>query len=185
MTWLDCFIAGLRFRKVVAMIPHRARVLDLGCGYDVPMLRMLADKIMSGVGIDLQVAQLLDVPNIKLIKSRIDTKLPLKDGEFDVVTAAAVIEHVEYPELLLKEAYRVLRPNGRIIVTTPSKYGKLPLEMAARLGWISQAEIADHKRYYESRTLTLALHQAGFRKIRIKRFTPTLLNLIAVAERPN
>lgn len=43
-------------------------------------------------------------------------KLPYKDNGFDFVTTIEILEHLENPELALREAHRVLKPNGMIIV---------------------------------------------------------------------
>lgn len=46
--------------------------------------------------------------------------LPFRDGSFDAVFALEVIEHVRDERRLLAEAVRVLRPGGRLIISTPS-----------------------------------------------------------------
>jgi SAM-dependent methyltransferase len=43
--------------------------------------------------------------------------LPVEDETFDVVTSVSVVEHVPYKEYLLKEAFRVLKPGGLLILT--------------------------------------------------------------------
>jgi len=46
--------------------------------------------------------------------------VPLADGRAAVVTLLDVIEHLEHPDRTLAEAYRVLRPDGVLIVTVPA-----------------------------------------------------------------
>jgi SAM-dependent methyltransferase len=45
---------------------------------------------------------------------------PANDCEFDVVIAADVIEHLVDTDQFLRELYRILKSNGRLIVTTPN-----------------------------------------------------------------
>lgn len=52
--------------------------------------------------------------------------LPFSDGFFDLVITLETVEHLEHPERLLADAYRVLAPGGLFYVTTPS--WKSPLD---------------------------------------------------------
>ncbi len=49
-------------------------------------------------------------------------KLPYADQMFDVVTMISVIEHLKIPEKALREAMRVLRINGELVVQIQNKY---------------------------------------------------------------
>lgn len=46
-------------------------------------------------------------------------KLPFEDNFFDVIYSKSFIEHFYYPDIIFKEAYRVLKPGGQIITLTP------------------------------------------------------------------
>jgi SAM-dependent methyltransferase len=48
----------------------------------------------------------------------VSDRLPLVDRSFDCILLSAVIEHLESPQLTIREAARVLRPGGRVLVTT-------------------------------------------------------------------
>jgi SAM-dependent methyltransferase len=45
--------------------------------------------------------------------------LPFGDNEFDIVLCTEMLEHVPDPQAVLSEIQRVLRPGGRLIMTTP------------------------------------------------------------------
>ncbi|WP_437673365.1 class I SAM-dependent methyltransferase [Sorangium sp. So ce131] len=46
--------------------------------------------------------------------------IPLPDGCVDVIAADHLLEHVEKPEALMREAHRLLRPGGRFVFTAPN-----------------------------------------------------------------
>lgn len=47
------------------------------------------------------------------------TPYPFCDGEFDVIECYDVIEHVDNIPRVMQECYRILKPNGRMLITTP------------------------------------------------------------------
>jgi SAM-dependent methyltransferase len=49
-------------------------------------------------------------------------RLPFGDGAFDVVLCTEVLEHLHTPAAALAEMYRVLRPDGKLLLTTPFAY---------------------------------------------------------------
>lgn len=80
--------------------------------------------------------------------------LPFDDESFDVVCMLAVLEHLHYPLLMLKEIRRVLVKNGILLLTVPSHAAKPVLEfLSYKLHIIDEAEIRDHKRYFNKADL--------------------------------
>lgn len=98
------------------------RVLDLGCdsGY-------ILSKCGGGVGLDISVLRLKAAKKWTFYLTVIQALaeyLPFKQV-FDSVIAAELLEHVLDPEVVLAEAFRVLKPNGKFIVTVPDEiHGK-------------------------------------------------------------
>jgi len=54
--------------------------------------------------------------------------LPFSTGTFDAVVCSEVIEHLQYPTYLLKEANRVINNSGIFIITTPLRFTEKPLD---------------------------------------------------------
>jgi 2-polyprenyl-3-methyl-5-hydroxy-6-metoxy-1,4-benzoquinol methylase len=53
-----------------------------------------------------------------------------RDGEFDTVISCETIEHVPNPPLAIRQLARVLRPGGRLLVTTPNYFSSIGLYRA-------------------------------------------------------
>ena len=83
-------------------------VLDFGCG-EVPYRHLFSDCI----GADLPGNPQAD------IEIGPDGTLPLGDGSVDAVLSTEVLEHVEDPRIYLGECFRVLKPGGRMLLSTP------------------------------------------------------------------
>ncbi len=97
------------------------RVLDFGSGVGVLTRRLLASRRFDTVS----AADIMSVPSdlagkVEWIEQ--DLNVPLQDHRdtFDVVVAAEVIEHLENPRFMIREIFRLLRPGGTAIVTTPN-----------------------------------------------------------------
>jgi SAM-dependent methyltransferase len=107
--------------------------------------------------------------DLRLVPS--DACWPLEDASFDVVWAGEVIEHVADTAGWLSEIRRVLRPGGRLLLSTPD-HG--PLSILRMALWPPAFEehfdpMADHLRFYTRRTLTRLLEEFGFDAIEISR----------------
>lgn len=81
-----------------------ARQLDLGAG-----TVRLAGCIRADISLHV-------APDIVLDASR---PLPFRDGAFDRVTAYDLVEHITDIPALMAELFRVLAPQGRLLITTP------------------------------------------------------------------
>ncbi len=73
-----------------------------------------------GHGIDLSPIASGYFPEVQLKIVDLETnKIPYDDGYFDIVYSKSVIEHFYYPESLVSEMFRVLRPGGTLLALTP------------------------------------------------------------------
>jgi len=82
----------------------------------------------------------------------------LPSNGFDVVHASHVIEHLQAPGSFLDEAYRILKPEGTLVLITPNSDGFQAKLM--RSSW--RSAIADHMVLFSRRTLGLLLEKHGF-----------------------
>ena len=103
--------------------------LDLGCGHHVlPVWRLEQEKVLLSkvkliVGIDYDYLSLTKHITIKNKVRGSITKLPFADNTFNLVTSNMVFEHLDSPQIQLKEVSRVLCKDGRLIFHTPNKLG--------------------------------------------------------------
>jgi len=121
-------------------------VLDLGAG-DGRYLAFFATSFPPGttvVGfeISLRRAQRIDAQGFRVVVGQGEA-LPFKDGGFDLITMLEVIEHTESPGRVLDEVRRVLRPGGRLVLTTPSYPMKRLFDLRAALRQRSLARLRD------------------------------------------
>src|SRR5258708_39890919 len=118
-TEIDHFIAKMRFRAAYPHLTSGSRVCDLGCGLEMAFLDFAEDRIARGVGVDDQVESGTN-GRWQRIHADLRGRLPFNDGEFDHVVMLAVFEHLVQPELVLREAFRILAAGGSLIMTWPA-----------------------------------------------------------------
>lgn len=160
--WLEPRLRWLRFRKIAAQIPAGCRLLDIGCGRSAWFLQQMSSRIEQGVGVDFKVKP-MQIGNLQTIPLRLTENLPFADASFDRVTMLAVLEHLEHEQPILQEVRRVLKPDGKLVLTVPSVWAKPVLELLAyRLKLVDEQEIRDHKRYYNRVCLQKVLQETQF-----------------------
>lgn len=99
------------------------RVLDIACGSGFG-LRMLVDAGATPIGIDYDAAPLeaihVDSPSARLVRGDA-TRLPLNSASIDQVVSFETIEHVPDAHAFVAELRRVLKPGGRLVLSTPNR----------------------------------------------------------------
>jgi len=104
----------------IARLQLKGVLLDYGAGVGNLTRRLLALGVFS----DISAADLLPEPvGLKLsqwLHQDLNEPIPGHDAQFDVVIASEVIEHLENPRFTARELYRLCRPGGHVILTTPN-----------------------------------------------------------------
>ena len=163
---LDKLIWQMRASQIRKHLPRAVEsIADFGCGRSAPLLHTLLvnGMVREATGIDLDPDFSTRTNTLTLFKADLNAPLALGDCSFDAALSLATLEHLDEPDLHLREIHRVLKPNGILILTTPSPRGKPVLEfLAYRLKIIDRLEIEDHRQYFNSAMLESALERAGF-----------------------
>lgn len=94
------------------------RILDIGAG------RGALSHELKAAGYGVSACDLFpedfQVPDVECRMADADSPLPYDDATFDVVLAVELVEHIEDHHTLFSEVARVLKPNGRFLLTTPN-----------------------------------------------------------------
>jgi SAM-dependent methyltransferase len=94
-------------------------LLDIGCGRG-EFLSGFVDCGIKGYGVDRSIVAKTYYPNLELSKVDLENEqLPYADDTFDFVYSKSMIEHFYYPEKIVEEIYRVLKPGGTAITLCP------------------------------------------------------------------
>lgn len=98
----------IRGRVTEAVLPPQGLVLEIGPG-EATFDRKACDYVAINV---------VRRGNPQVLAD--GQSLPFREGSFDFIIATEVIEHVRYPYRLLREIRRVLKPTGRVLLSTPN-----------------------------------------------------------------
>lgn len=98
-------------------------VLDIACGtgYGLGLLRSKA-KFVTGVDIDAEAAKeaLGECGDNASVLLGNGLGLPFADAQFDVITSFETLEHLHERSSFLAELWRVLKPGGALVLSTPN-----------------------------------------------------------------
>jgi SAM-dependent methyltransferase len=140
---------------------NRSTLLEIGCAYGffLDEARTRFDRV---VGIDVAASAVERARNELGVEAYAGAflELPLESASFDVVCLWDTVEHLARPDLFLQKARRLLRPDGRLFLTT----GDIS-SLNARLrgpNW-RQIHPPSHLHYFSRDSIGRLLERTGFR----------------------
>lgn len=149
------------------------RILSVGCGMGGELEFLKAFGEVSGIDpSEDALSYCRERGYTKNIHCAGAEKIPFHDKTFDAVFILDALEHVKDDARAAREMFRVLRPGGYLIVTTP----------AFKWLWSRADERSHHFRRYTRRGLAEVLHSAGFGVERSSYFNTVLFLPIALAK---
>jgi 2-polyprenyl-6-hydroxyphenyl methylase/3-demethylubiquinone-9 3-methyltransferase len=172
-----------------AAIGRGRRVLDLGCRSGALTRHLLEGNDVVGLDVDEAALAKAAALGIETVVADVEEPLPFPDASFDAVVAGELLEHLRFPDELVAEARRVLRPGGVFVGSVPNAY-----RLQSRLRFLRGRPPEDdptHLRLFSPAALRALL--AGFEDVRLhfvggrfRRLRPRLLarDLVFTAVRP-
>ena len=87
----------------------------------------------------------------------------MEDARFDTIVCLAVIEHIDQQEVykIFLKFKKILKSDGWIFLTTPTKMAKPILEFLAFLRLINKDSIVEHKHYWSKKELVDLAEKSG------------------------
>ena len=151
--------------QMLFLLTPRVRIADLGAG-DVTLSRLLARQAESVHCVDnsprmVQVGRALakkeHLRNLTYILGNIE-KVPLPDRSIDLALLSQALHHAENPRLALAEAFRILKPGGRLLI----------LDLRAHRFEKARELYADRWLGFKENELHDWIEEAGFRQSEVR-----------------
>lgn len=174
---MDCENARYKFISTFAELQKNKKILDVGCNTGKhTILFCKGENEVSGV--DLINVVKKEYGNFKFVLANA-ARLPFENESFDLIVNFDVLEHIEEDADFLKEALRVLKSGGEILMMTPNR-----LRLSHRLRELTGKKITYplyigtwpglgdvvHVREYTRDQLMDLMTSAGFKEIKVLPF---------------
>ena len=91
--------------------PHRLRLDEA-----------VARRDVVGVEVDPEALAKAAALGIEPVEANVEEPLPFADASFDAVVAGELFEHLQFPDALVAEIHRILRPGGVLVGSVPNAY---------------------------------------------------------------
>ncbi len=146
MSYFDWHEKPGYWADITRHFPPETELLDIGCG-----TAWLADHFPAYTGIDgsADAVAAAAANGRAVVQGDVDEPLPFPDEAFDGVVMKDLLEHVADPAAVVREARRVLRPDGVVFASSPD---------AQRWVWDDYT----HRRPFTRKSFRLLFADQGF-----------------------
>jgi len=178
-----------RYNNCVSLINAHtkkgSKVLDAGCGdgvfsylvsksgYRVSGVDLSPEAIKSGISITRQKGEEID------FKQGSVYEIPWEDNTFDTSASTEVIEHLDDVPQFIRELKRVTKPEGAIIITTPIRITKTPLDPEHVVEWFQEEYKELMETYFEEVEIHTS-HPVAYMDIYQARYFGQLLGRLVI-----
>jgi ubiquinone/menaquinone biosynthesis C-methylase UbiE len=183
----------LSIQKTIPYLAADQQVLEIACGTGIIALG-IAPRVKKVVGTDItsemiaiarQKAEAQGATNVEFRVSD-GYSLPFEDESFDCVLLFNILYLVKEPESLLKEAYRLLKPDGYLLSATDCEGEAAPLPVRIKLvlqKLLKVFGVIPYMRYYRKEDLHRLFEQASFSIVETDILHPAPVNYFIAAQK--
>jgi 2-polyprenyl-3-methyl-5-hydroxy-6-metoxy-1,4-benzoquinol methylase len=167
---LTPFLQRQRYKMVLPFL--KGAVLDLGCGLATVSDFLEPDQRYVGVEVSSPWMDYLRAhrPQHTFYQRDFDVEPLNLDLKFDTILLVAVIEHLEQPGFLLKQLPALLKPKGKVVITTPSPLGDRVHQVGAKIGLFSKEAMHEHETIFTPATLQTIVEANGLELVHARNF---------------
>lgn len=161
-----------RAKKMVAELQKfkkTGKLLDIGCGFGL-FLKMAKEAGFKVYGVEMEkeaVKTAQEKFGLKNIYQKNVKEIGFPERYFDVITLFDILEHLENPEVILKELKKLLKPNGVLVIQSPNIESFMFKLTKEKWNWLL---FPNHLYHFTPKSLTLLLKHSGFKIVFRKTF---------------
>jgi SAM-dependent methyltransferase len=138
-------------------------ILDVGCGSGSNSLALAAKgHKVRGVDISEEGIARYRSHGFEGHVTDLESGIDYPDATFDLAFCSEVIEHMTSPEILAAEMFRVLKPGGRLVLSTPNSAFWLYRALGMIGFTVSELQHPKHFQFFSRRSLLKLLRKPGF-----------------------